>query len=213
MGEGASFALRFHQGPPPHGRGGLLRFGTTGALAAWARGPTSLWNPRGPRRIGEGASTFGPPGPCRMSEGASFALGKQGPPPHGREGLLRFWTAQAPAAWARGPFPLWIHRGPRRMGAGASFALDHRGSHWPRWSQSKGGPLAHAEGASVVSKRRRSPRPSGGASVVQSEGGPLAHAAGAPPVPKRRRPPRPCGGGLGGPKVKEALLPMRRGGR
>ena len=32
----------------------------------------------------------------------------------------------------------------------------------PRWSQSEGGPLASAEGASVVPKRRRPPRLSGG---------------------------------------------------
>ena len=40
----------------------------------------------------------------------------------------------------------------------------------PRFSNSEGGPLAHAVGASVI----------------QSEGGPRAHAAGAPRVPKAK---------------------------
>ena len=46
MGEGASFTL----GPPrpaSHGRGALLRFGTTEAYAAWAGGTPSL-SPRPP---------------------------------------------------------------------------------------------------------------------------------------------------------------------
>ena len=101
----------------------------------------------------------------------------------------------------------------------------------PRWSQSEGGPLAHAAGAPVVPKRRRPPRPCGGGRsdpkakeasspmrrgprLSQSEGGPLTHAVGASVVPKRRRPPHeapsPRGGGLGGPKAKEASSPMRR---
>ena len=71
----------------------------------------------------------------------------------------------------------------------------------PRWSQSEGGPLTHAVGASVVPKRRRPPRPCGGGlggpktkeapapmrwgpRWSQSEGGPLAHAVGASVVPK-----------------------------
>ena len=98
----------------------------------------------------------------------------------------------------------------------------------PRWSQSKGGTLAHAVGASVVPKQRRPPRPCGGGlrgpktkeapsntrrgpRWSQSEGSPLAHAAGASVIPKQRRPTRPCGGGLGGPKAKEAPSPMWRG--
>ena len=75
----------------------------------------------------------------------------------------------------------------------------------PRWSQSEGGPLAHAVEASVVPKRRRPPRPCGG-----GLGAPKAKEAPSP-IPKRRRPPRPCGGGLGGPKAKEAPSPMRWG--
>ena len=70
-----------------------------------------------------------------MGEGASFALG---PPAHGRGGLVRLATTEAPTARARGPPSLWAtealaaraggpplllnHRGPRRMGKGA-FAL------------------------------------------------------------------------------------------
>ena len=45
----------------------------------------------------------------------------------------------------------------------------------------------------------------------QSEEGALAHAVGASVIPKRRMAPHPCGGGLGGPKAKEAPLPMPRG--
>ena len=45
----------------------------------------------------------------------------------------------------------------------------------PRWSQNEGGPLAHAVGASVVSKRRRLPRPCDG-----GLGGPKMKEAPAP---------------------------------
>ena len=74
-----------------------------------------------------------------------------------------------------------------------------RHGHW--WSQSEGGPLAHAAGASVVPKPWRPPRPCGGGlagpkekeapSPMQwgprwspNDGGPLAHAAGPSVVPK-----------------------------
>ena len=40
-----------------------------------------------------------------------------------------------------------------------------------RWSQSEGGPLAHAVGASVVPKRRRPPRPCGGEGYEIDAGG------------------------------------------
>ena len=70
-----------------------------------------------------------------------------------------------------------------------------------QWSQSKGGPLAHEAGASVVPKRRRPPRPCvgglGGSKTEeapspmrrgprwsQNEGGQPDHAAGASEVPK-----------------------------
>ena len=124
MGEGASFAL----GPPSHPpqrRGGLVRFATTGAPAAWARGPPSLWDHRGPRRKGEVASfALGPPGPRRIGEVASFRLGPPGPPPHGRGGLLRFGTAEASAAWARGPPSICDYPDPHRIGEGTPFALE-----------------------------------------------------------------------------------------
>ena len=91
MGEEASFALGPPR-PPPHGRGGLLRFGITQAPAAWVRGPPSFWDHRGPHRMGGGgllrfgttkaptAWAMGPPslwdhrGPHRMGVGASFIL-------------------------------------------------------------------------------------------------------------------------------------------
>ena len=59
MGDGASSAL----GPPrpvPHGQGGLLRFGTTEAPAASAKGVIALWDHRGPPRHGQrGQLNFG----------------------------------------------------------------------------------------------------------------------------------------------------------
>ena len=87
-----------------------------------------------------------------------------------------------------GPLPHAVLGGPKAKEAPSPMR------HGSRWSQSKGEAHVHAVGASVVPKRRRSPRPSGG-------------------VQKRRRPPRPCGGGLGGPKAKEAASPMRWGPR
>ena len=50
----------------------------------------------------------------------------------------------------------------------------------PRWSQSEGGPLASAAGASMVPKRKRPPRLSGG-----GLDGPKAKKA---PSPQRRGP-------------------------
>ena len=51
--------------------------------------------------------------------------------------------------------------------------------------------------ASVVPKRRRSPRPCGGGLVG----------------PKTEEAPRACGGGLHGPQIKEHPIPMRQGPR
>ena len=136
MSAGASFALGPPR-PPPHGCGGLLRLGIMEAPAAMARGDPSLWIHQGPRHMGTGASfALGPPRPPpherggllrfgttnRMGMGAS-AWESSRPPPHGRRGLLLVGIVKAPATWARGPPPLWRHRGPHRMGAGASFAL------------------------------------------------------------------------------------------
>ena len=87
MGEGASFAGGSPR-PPPHGQGGPLRLGITEAPTAWARGPPSLGDHRGPNRMGEGAP---------------FALGSPRPALHGRGGLLRLGITEAPTAWARGP--------------------------------------------------------------------------------------------------------------
>ena len=111
------------------GAGASFLFGTIEAPAAQARGPPSLWDPaawvRGPLPIWD--HRRGPPshwdhrGPRRIGVGPPFALGPPRPPPHGRGGLSRFGTTEAPAAWAQGPPPFWDHRGPRHMGAGASF--------------------------------------------------------------------------------------------
>ena len=75
MGAGASSAL----GPPRPG---------DGASSAWALGPPLLWDHQGPRRMGEGASSV---------------LGPPRRPMHGHEGLFRFGTTNAPAAWVWGP--------------------------------------------------------------------------------------------------------------
>ena len=83
MGEGASFALGPPR-PPAHGRGGLLCFGTTEAPTAWAWGPPSHWDHRGPHHMGVGAF---------------FALGPPRPPSHGRVGLIRFGTTEYPTTW------------------------------------------------------------------------------------------------------------------
>ena len=70
-------------------------------------------------------------------------------------------------------------------------------------SQSEGGPLARAVGASVVPKRRGPSCQGGeGRPWSQSERGPHAHAVRAAAVAKGRRPPRPCIEGLGGLKAK-----------
>ena len=82
MGEAAFFALGSAR-PLPRGRGGPLRFGTTEAPSAWARGPPSLGDHGGPRR---------------MDEEAPLAWGSPRPPLHGRGGLLRFGTTEAPTA-------------------------------------------------------------------------------------------------------------------
>ena len=106
MGEGASSALGLPR-PPPHGRGGLLRFGSTEAPAPWARVPPPFLRPPRPPPRGQGgllrfgtteapaARARGPPAvwdhrrPRRMGEGASSALGPPRPPPRERGGLLR----------------------------------------------------------------------------------------------------------------------------
>ena len=42
--------------PPPHGRGGLLRFGTNKTATAWVSGPPPFWDHRRSRHMGAGAS-------------------------------------------------------------------------------------------------------------------------------------------------------------
>ena len=73
-----------------------------------------------------------------------------------------------------------------------------------RWSQSEGGPVTHAVGASVVPKQSRPPRRFG-----RGLGDPKAQEA---PSPVRREPR--CSqseGGPGGPKAEEATSPVRWG--
>ena len=85
MGLGASFTLVSPR-PPQHGREGLLHFGTTEALAAWAWAPLRLGIIEAPAAW---AWVWGPPslwihrGPRCMGMGASFALGPPRLPPHG----------------------------------------------------------------------------------------------------------------------------------
>ena len=83
----------------------------------------------------------------------------------------------------------------------------------PRWSQSGGGPLAGAEGATMVPKRRRPPRLSGGGLGGPKAPRPPRLREGASVVPEWRRPPRLSGGGPDVPKAKEAPSPQRRGPR
>ena len=202
MGAGGSSAL----GPPgyvPCGRGGLLRFRTTEAPAAWTRGPPSFWDHRGPRRMGAGPScALGPPGylpcgrggvlrfrttevPAAWASGSCSALWPPRPPPHGRGGLLRFGTGEAPMAWARGPPPLWDHRWPRRMGEGASSAL---------------GPLRptpHGRGfSSALGPLRPSPHGRGGLLHFRTTEAPAAWVSGRLPLWDHRVPPPHWRGGL-----------------
>ena len=58
--------------------------GITEVPTAWARGPPLLWDPRGPHRMGEGASfALGSLRARHMGKGASFAWVPLRPPPHG----------------------------------------------------------------------------------------------------------------------------------
>ena len=159
MKEGTCFALGSPNSPlhgrggficfesprvPLHEQGGLLRFGTTEAPAAWARGPPSLWDHRGSRRRGKGASSAcarpvccvcGVHGhsalvhrcacPVFLVRGVCGARGHLAPvhpwaaprpPLHRRGGRLRFGITAAPAALARGPFLRGDHRGPCHVG-------------------------------------------------------------------------------------------------
>ena len=123
MGVGGSSPL----GPPrlsPHGRGGLLCFGTTEARHRMGVGASSVLGPPRPPPHGRGnPSILGPPRPPRMGVTAYSVLGPPRPRLHGRGGLLRFGTTEGPATWAWKPPPFWDHRGPNRMGEGASFVL------------------------------------------------------------------------------------------
>ena len=83
MGLGASFALDSPR-HPEHGRGGLLRFGTTEASAAWAWAPLRLGIIEAPAAWAWGPSIWFHRGPRRMGVGASFAFVSPRPPPHGR---------------------------------------------------------------------------------------------------------------------------------
>ena len=122
-GAGASFALGPLR-PPPRWRGGLLHYGTTEALAALARRPPSLWDLLGHGCVAAGASlAFGSSKAQCIGVWKSLASRPQRPPPRWRGGLLRFGTAEAPAARARGPPLHWYPSGCHRVGAGASFAF------------------------------------------------------------------------------------------
>ena len=226
MGGEAERRLHFRHGPPPpQGKGDAVS-------RVWALSRQVL--PTG-RRLAGGTRGLGPwPGPPPSPNARYFCrrcpcAGPSSNPPvvSPQSAVLRVCggDTQTPAS-AKAKKP------PRLSGGGLGGpkakeapSPQRRG---PRWSQSEGGPLASAEGASVVPKRWRPPRLSGGGLCdpkameapspqrrgprwSQSQRGPLASAAGASVVPKRRRPPRLSGGGPGGPKAMEAPSPQRRG--
>ena len=102
--------------------------------------------------------------------------------------------------------------------------------HGPQWSQSEGGPLAHAAMALVVPKQRRPPHPCGGGPRgpkakeapgpmwqgprwSQSEGGPLAQGRGprwsqSEGGPLAMRPGPPWSHSEGGPLAHAAMAPV-----
>ena len=112
------------------------------------------------------------------------------------------WCASVVAKVKEGPTPMWCG---------------------PQWSQSEGGPLAHAVGAPVVPAKKapspkvglggptRRPTHEWGSWWSQSEGGPSPMRWGPPWSQSEGGLPHPCSGGLGGPKAKEAPTPMRVG--
>ena len=80
------------------------------------------------------------------------------------------------------------------------------------WSQSEGGPHAHAIRRSMIQTRRLAPAPlERGPWCSQSKGGPHALVEGSLVDPKQMWPPRPCGGGLGDPNTMDAPAHLRRG--
>ena len=91
MGAGASFLFGTMEAPAARARGPPSLWDS----AAWVRGPLSLWDHRrGP------PSHWDHRGPRRIGVGSPFALGPPRPRPHGRGGLSRFGTTEAPTAWA-----------------------------------------------------------------------------------------------------------------
>ena len=55
-GRGGLLRFGTSEAPPPDGQGHLLPFGTTEAPGTWVRGPPPLWDHRGLRQMGAGAS-------------------------------------------------------------------------------------------------------------------------------------------------------------
>ena len=91
--------------PPPQLVRGLRCLRTTGAPGALGRAPPPLWAPRGPRRVGAGASV------------TSRSVW---PPPPWYLDLRSLGTTRAHALLGLGPSPPWDHRSPCRAQAGAS---------------------------------------------------------------------------------------------
>ena len=120
MGEGASSALGPLR-PPPHRQGGLLRFATTEAPAAGVRGLPSLWDHRGPCRVGEGASSAlghrAPRCAARVQRGTEHYC-QRAHEGHRMDKVQARVAAQAVQAWLQPAAGQGRHRGgvPGRVG-------------------------------------------------------------------------------------------------
>ena len=197
MGGEAERRLHFRHGPPPpQGKGDAVS-------RVWALSRHVL--PTG-RRLAGGTRGLGPwPSPSPSPNARHFCRRCPCAGPSSNPPVVSPQSAVPHVCGGDTQTPASVNpkrrRPPRLSGGGLGGAEEKEAPspqrRGPRWSQSEGGPLASAAGASVVPKPKR----------------PLASAAGASMVPKRKRPPRLSGGGLDGPKANKAPSPQRRGPR